>query len=179
MKKFIKIICILIIMMSITTACFAGGYAIDPDTFTATYETDISKAKSLGETILGYIVNIAAVSSVVIIAFLGLKFMIGSVEQKAEYKKSFMPLIVGMFLVLGTSMIVGMLFDVFDSTSDSTSEICSVHIPQGCEGLYKSEGTCPAGVVCSVCGKAEHVWREDTRDSFGCVYCGKRYEKVE
>ena len=35
--------------------------------------------------------------------------MIGSVEEKAEYKKSMIPYIIGVFLLLATSTIVGII----------------------------------------------------------------------
>lgn len=61
--------------------------------------------KALARTILGYIRNIAAVSLVVLLAVFGLKFMLGSLEQKAEYKKHLLPLTIGVAVVLlGTSI---------------------------------------------------------------------------
>ena len=169
MKKNIKIILVFIILISLTTVCFAGGYAINPDAFGATYNTDISKAKAIGEKILGYIVNIAAVSSVAIIAFLGIKFMLGSVDQRAEYKKSFMPLIVGMFVVLGASSIIGIFFDTFKVKE---RDLCALHQPQG-TGV--DLGECSAGVICYSCGRAGHLWVEDTQDHFYCIYCDEQY----
>ena len=40
---------------------------------------------------------------------LGIKYMIGSVEEKAEYKKSMIPYIIGILLLVSTSAIVGLI----------------------------------------------------------------------
>lgn len=164
MKKFVIIIITFIILFP-TTVCFAGHFAVDPDSFGATYDTDISKVKAIGETILGYIVNIAAVSSVVIIAFLGIKFMIGSVEQRAEYKKSFMPLLVGMFVVLSSSLIVGIFYNAISSD-------CSHFGP---------DEVCPRGKFCSACEKTRHVFADVDEDDqyiyYQCDFCGGAYKE--
>ena len=165
---------IFILLISITTVSFAGQYSIEPGGFSATYNTDISTAESIGEKILGYIVNIAAISSVVIIAFLGLKFMVGSVEQRAEYKKSFMPLIVGMFVVLSSSMLVGFLVDGFQT--NTVTATCLVHSPQG-TGV--DLGDCSAGIICSTCKKPGHIWDEYTHGQFECIYCREQYTYEE
>ena len=56
--------------------------------------------------------NIAIIAAVLIISILGVKYMIGSVEEKASYKKAFMPLIVGSILVVSAAQIATMLFSL-------------------------------------------------------------------
>lgn len=170
MKKLIKVIFILIMMMSTTTVCF-GSSAIDPETFEPTYYTDLSETENLGEIILGYITNIAAVSSVVIIAFLGLKFMVGSVEQRAEYKKSFIPLIVGIFLVLGTSTIMNILWNL-QGEKEQTEQ---------CE--HTAQIICVGG-KCGKCGEnvlaQGHSWKYiEKTGKLVCQRCGKVEEGPE
>ena len=70
--------------------------------------------KNKAGTILAYIRNIAAIAGVIIISILGVKYIVGSVEQKAEYKKNFMPLIVGILIVVLAAQIAKMLFSVFE-----------------------------------------------------------------
>ena len=43
--------------------------------------------------------------AIIIIAVLGVKYMMGSTEEKAEYKKTMMPYLVGAVLVFGASAI--------------------------------------------------------------------------
>ena len=61
---------------------------------------------------MGMIRNIAAIAAVIIIMVLGVKYMLGSVEEKAEYKKSFMPLIIGIVLVVGAAAIASFIFNM-------------------------------------------------------------------
>lgn len=60
--------------------------------------------------IMGMIRNIAIIASVIVIMVLGVKYIMGSVEEKAEYKKSFMPLIIGIILVVSATAIASFIF---------------------------------------------------------------------
>lgn len=66
------------------------------------------------KTIIGKIVkllrNISILITVVVITILGIKYMIGSVEQKAEYKKGFITIIIGVALVTLVTSIVDFIF---------------------------------------------------------------------
>ena len=44
--------------------------------------------------------------------FLGMKYMVGSVEEKAEYKKTMLPIVVGMILLVCTSTIVSIIYNI-------------------------------------------------------------------
>ena len=57
----------------------------------------------------------ASVLSVIVLIILGLKYMMGSVEEKAEYKKSFMPYIIGAALVFAASTIAGIVYNIAGS----------------------------------------------------------------
>lgn len=60
--------------------------------------------------VMGMIRNIAIIASVIVIMVLGVKYIMGSVEEKAEYKKSFMPLIIGIILVVSATAIASFIF---------------------------------------------------------------------
>lgn len=59
------------------------------------YDTTIDKVK----VILGYIRNIGVAVSVISLMLVGLKYMLGSVEEKAQYKETLMPIIISSFLI--------------------------------------------------------------------------------
>lgn len=112
MKKSMKIIMMLLIVLVLivcTTNVFAAE--ISPSQLTPTYGDDGGMAAKAGQ-IMGLIRNVAVIASVIIIMILGVKFMLGSVEEKAEYKKSFMPLIVGIILVVAATTIATFLFNM-------------------------------------------------------------------
>lgn len=85
-----------------------------PNYITATYNgIETTKIKTTAANLLGLIRNSTVIASVVIISILGLKYMIGSTEERAEYKKSFMPLIIGIVVVLGASQMATMISSTF------------------------------------------------------------------
>lgn len=62
--------------------------------------------------VLGVLRYIGIVISVVALAIIGLKYLFSSVEGKAEYKKTMIPYIIGCFLLMGTSLIIGVIQSV-------------------------------------------------------------------
>lgn len=116
MNKTVKILSILLIavmLLSVTSVVFGTTGEIEPSTIKAKYENqNTSDLTNSAGKILGWIRNIAAVAAVIIIAVLGIKFMIGSTEEKAEYKKSFIPLIVGIIVVLSASSLASWIFSI-------------------------------------------------------------------
>lgn len=113
MKKTMKILTILILavmLITITTNVFAAE--IEPGKLQATYSGDTTELQNKAGKIMGMIRNIAVIASVIIIMVLGVKYMLGSVEEKAEYKKSFMPLIIGIILVVSATAIASFIFNM-------------------------------------------------------------------
>ncbi len=119
MKKSIKLISALLLIVMLvstfSTICYGKDIVTDIGTKAEASEgADISKLKTTAGDILKTIRNIAAVVAVVIVAILGIKYMLGSVEEKAEYKKSFVPLIVGVIVVFAAVQIATMIVSIAD-----------------------------------------------------------------
>lgn len=55
--------------------------------------------------VLGIISNIGIVVSVIILAILGIKYMLGSLEEKAEYKQDLIPYVIGACTLFGITSI--------------------------------------------------------------------------
>ena len=55
--------------------------------------------QTLGGKILGILQTVGIVLSVIILVILGIKYMMGSAEEKAEYKKTMIPYLVGAVLI--------------------------------------------------------------------------------
>lgn len=60
--------------------------------------------------VLGLIQVASAVLAVILIAVFGFKFILGSANEKADYQKSFIPLIVGIVVVFAATSIAKLLF---------------------------------------------------------------------
>lgn len=112
MNKTIKILSALIMVVMITTAMSTVFATIDPGVITPGTPAGTEKLQTTAKNVLATIRNIAAIAAVIIIAIFGIKFMIGSTEEKAEYKKSFIPLIVGIVVVLGATWIASLIWNM-------------------------------------------------------------------
>ena len=72
---------------------------------------DSSNLQSKAGNILGAIQIIGTVLSVVMLIAIGIKYMLGSVEERAEYKKTLWPYIVGAFLLFTGTLIPQLIYD--------------------------------------------------------------------
>lgn len=122
MKNSLKLISTVVVIMIIaltfsSTVCkgFNAGTVIDGVARNADSSEQtivMSDFTSKAGKILAYIRNIAAIAGVLLVAFLGIKYMMGSLEEKAEYKKSFVPLIVGAIVVVAATTIAATIFQI-------------------------------------------------------------------
>lgn len=69
-----------------------------------------SNLMDTGNGIITVLTVIGTVISVIVLIILGLKYMLGSIEERAEYKKTMMPYIIGAVLVFAASAIAGMIY---------------------------------------------------------------------
>lgn len=108
MKKVTKIMSILmlvVMMTSVAMPVFAqgvqiGGYDVNPS-YTPNTDTSITFNK-----ILGMIKYLGVFLAVGILMFLGIKYMMGSAAEKAEYKKTMIPFVVGVVLLFAAALII-------------------------------------------------------------------------
>lgn len=70
-----------------------------------------TKLVNKANTIMAYIRNIGIVLSVVILIIIGIKYMLGSTEEKAKYKETLLPYIIGAFLLFTGSLIPQLIYD--------------------------------------------------------------------
>lgn len=62
--------------------------------------------------VLGWVNNIAIMASVLVLSIIGIKYMVGSVEEKAEYKKNMRPYLVGCVLAFGITTILKIISSI-------------------------------------------------------------------
>ena len=75
--------------------------------------TDATLVKDIGNSIIGVIRIIGSILSVIVLSVLGIKYMIGSVEERAQYKKSMMPYLIGSIMLFGITNILAIFSNVF------------------------------------------------------------------
>lgn len=106
MKKLDKVLSVLMVVIMLACICTNVFAAINPESITSSGTTNADTTiTKIGSTVLTIITNVGIVLAIVLVAVLGIKYMMGSTEEKAEYKKSMIPYLVGAVLVFGASMI--------------------------------------------------------------------------
>ena len=101
--RIVNIIIILLIIITTGTTVFADDYR--PEDLTGAPSSDVEKVQELGNQVVGVLQAIGTVVSVIVLIILGIKYMLGSIEQRAEYKKSMLPYVVGASILLAASVI--------------------------------------------------------------------------
>lgn len=62
---------------------------------------DKEKMKNTSNTIANILIAIGTVIAVIVSSILGIKFMIGSVEEKAQIKEALVPFVIGCIVIFG------------------------------------------------------------------------------
>ena len=111
LQKIMTGIVLAIVMISISLNVFAAPNPKDIQEIT----TETSGITELGGKLIGILSTIGSVVSVLVLIVLGIKYMMGSAEEKAEYKKTLLPYIIGAALVFAASTIAGVVFNFANS----------------------------------------------------------------
>lgn len=121
-NKLVKILILIstIILLFGNTLVFAQNPYEEPYQNPDFYRPDTTKTNSntFKQKINVILVSIRAVGticSVIIIAMIGLRYMLGSVEEKAEYKKTALAYLIGAFLLFSATSIPSILYDLGQS----------------------------------------------------------------
>ena len=72
-----------------------------------------TEIQTVGESIVGILQTVGVVLSVIVLIVLGIKYMMGSAEEKAEYKKTFIPYVVGAALIFAASAFAQVIYQFF------------------------------------------------------------------
>lgn len=74
--------------------------------------TNSDKFKSKVNNLLIIVKTVGIILSVIALAIIGIKYMIGSIEERAEYKKTMIPYLVGVFLVFSVTTIPQLIYSI-------------------------------------------------------------------
>ena len=107
-SKIIVIILIVITILSFATKIYALGVG---DLTGLPYDDDEFALKKVGNGIVKVITTIGMILSVIILIILGFKYMLGSIEEKAQYKKSLMPYVIGSIVLFSASGIAQFIYE--------------------------------------------------------------------
>lgn len=122
MNKTLKLITAIFMVATIiftsASVVFAGdtpGTIIDKiesgkDANMSSAVTSAEGITALAGKVIGLIQIASAIAAVILVAVFGFNFIMGSAEQKSDYQKSFIPLIVGVVVVFSATSIAKLLF---------------------------------------------------------------------
>lgn len=117
MKKNKKIIMFIITIFTIVFMIIIpiiSKATIDPNDFQPgnPSQTDVTKIANIVNPIIGTIKVAGIVIAVIILTIIGIKFMTGSIEEKAEYKKVLPVYFIGAIMVVAISQFIAVIIDI-------------------------------------------------------------------
>lgn len=122
MKKILsKIIIILVVIMILSLLCITINSKVEAANFDTTpYTEGISSDSTtgtdyianVGKVIIGVLRGAGTVISVIVLVAIGIKYMMGSVEEKATYKQTLVPYLIGAVLVFGITNILPIIIEI-------------------------------------------------------------------
>ena len=122
MKKSIKVISTLLLAIMLVTSIAGTVLAVDPNTvlngLNGNGNVQTNDLTKVGNNIVTIIQVVGIVIAVIVLLVIGIKYMMGSASEKAEYKKTMIPFIVGAVLILAGTSLVRVIYSL--STSVST-----------------------------------------------------------
>lgn len=122
MKKSIKVIATLLLAIMLVTSIAGTVLAVDPNTvlngLNGNGNVQINDLTKVGNNIVTIIQVVGIVIAVIVLLVIGIKYMMGSASEKAEYKKTMIPYIVGAVLIFAGTSLVRVIYSL--STSVST-----------------------------------------------------------
>ena len=127
-KVIIISLLVLIIILFFPTKIFAADLyvdseiklatgVIDPDDFEPSKpnQSDIDPIMTKANVLIGAIRTIGVVVTFVTLMVLGIKYMTGTISEKAEYKKSMIPYLIGVVIFFGLSQILAAIAQMVGS----------------------------------------------------------------
>lgn len=119
-KKAIKIITIIsfLIMIIVIASFNYNVFGFDPNLYKPDSKVEATGAdtvESIANRVIGPIRIIANIISIVMLVVIGIKYILGSIEERAEYKKTMKPYLIGAVIVFGITNLLGVLIAVIET----------------------------------------------------------------
>lgn len=157
-----KVLKIMVTFLLLVGLIMMGGYNVfavrDPAEMIVPHSVDgDEELEGIGEEVLGIVTVIGYAMAIIISIIIGIKYMTGSVEEKAGYKKSMLPYIIGCAVLVAAPTITNVIYDAskdFKTSAVIKTKICNC-------GSIKEEN----------CYHWEHGIYRNFRDVYYCTKC--------
>lgn len=108
-KVHIKLIISIALIIMILLLLINNAFAFNPNQYNPNPEIQTGSFLAKAGIVLGWIKYLGILIAVLALTVIGIKYMFSSVEGKAEYKKAMLPYILGCFMLVGISIIIGII----------------------------------------------------------------------
>lgn len=119
MKKSIKVISTLLLTIMLVASIAGTVLAVDPNTvlngLNGNGNVQTNDLTKVGNNIVTIIQVVGIVIAVIVLLVIGIKYMMGSASEKAEYKKTMIPYIVGAVLIFAGTSLVRVIYSLSTS----------------------------------------------------------------
>ena len=113
MKKSIKVVSIalmILAMILVSTSVFASN-SIDPNDIKGRIDaSNTDSVRNIGGRIIGIVQVVGNIVAIAMLIVLGIKYMMGSAEERAEYKKTLFPYFIGAILIFAAANLEHMVY---------------------------------------------------------------------
>lgn len=111
-KKMIKILTMITTILCVIFIATSSVWALTPPDQIPITDPQSTDIQNFGGKIIGILQTAGTVIAVVILIILGLKYMMGSAEEKAEYKKTMIPYVIGAVCIFLAPTIATVVYNV-------------------------------------------------------------------
>ena len=130
MKKQVKVVVTILMVVAILTILASAALASQEKTVLDNIKdggttVDTESVQNFGKAIVSVVRVVGVIVAVVVLLILGIKYMVGSAEERAEYKKTMVPYIIGAVLIFASTTLVGVVYDLSMSLNNTSSSSSS------------------------------------------------------
>ncbi len=111
-KRILKISIVILIISIFSITNFSYGFSVNNMTGSNISGSAKTSIDNFGQDVIKIIATVGSIISVLMLIVLGIKYMIGSTEERAEYKKSLFPYFIGAVLLFGASTLAGIIYNI-------------------------------------------------------------------
>ena len=123
MKKSIKVISTLLLTIMLVASIAGTVLAVDPNTvlngLNGNGNVQTNDLTKVGNNIVTIIQVVGIVIAVIVLLVIGIKYMMGSASEKAEYKKTMIPYLVGAILIFASTTIVNVVYNIANGVNQT------------------------------------------------------------
>ena len=121
MKKYVISIITLFLLCLILSNAFCEVKAVgigtvvdDPDNYISDPGGDNTALVNIGNIIVGLVKAVGISLSILMLTIIGIKYITGSVQERAEYKQTIWPYIIGALLIFAGAELTQIIYDALN-----------------------------------------------------------------